>query len=151
MLNEDDYTRLRHMLIIDPHSLDDALINLAMEQMEITEYTAEAATVRDTAKFQYDQVVADVAVKMREADDKMSETRIKSEVPLFDEVVEAHSYLLDAERDYSLWRGLADAIRTKGSSIRAIADLIAAGYMTSTTIRNDRNEVLHQYRSQRPG
>lgn len=149
MLNEAEYNRLRACLTVDPNALDDALINIAMQQMEIAEYTADAARARDQADFYHDQVSADVAAKLR-GSDKMSEARIKSEVALYDEVATATTELIEAERSHTLWKGLADAIRTKSSSIRAIADLITAGYMTSNTIHHTQREVLHEQRRQQP-
>ena len=149
VLNETDFIRLRATLAIDPTSLDEGLINLAMDQMSIAEFTADAARIRDQAKFNHSQVVADISASMRVTEPKISQTRIDSEVPLYDQVIESNQLFFDADQDYTLWRGLSDAIRTKGSSIRAIADLIASGYMTKTTIYNERKEQIHQVRQQR--
>lgn len=150
MLHENEYNHLRIVLTIDPNALDDELINIAMQQMEIAEYTAAAASAKNHADFQYDQIVSSVAASMRQSDEKISEARIKSETPLYDEVSAAYAEKVAAERDYMLWRGLADSIRTKSTSIGHISDLIKSGYMTSTTIRHDRQEQIHQYRQQQP-
>lgn len=148
MIHEFEFARLRNALTVDPNALDDDLINIAMQQMEIAEYTAEAAKKENEMDFQNDQVIADVSAKLRESDNKMSEARIKSELHLYDEVLSANTELVEAKFDHARWKGLADAIRTKSSSIRAIADLISSGYMTSNTIRTDRRELIHQHRQQ---
>lgn len=148
MLHESEYNQLRAVLTIDPNALDDDLIHIAMQQMSIAEYTAAASSAKDHADFQYDQVVADIAARLRQSDEKISEARIKSETLLYDEVTTAYAEKVETERDYLLWRGLADAIRTKSTSIGHISDLIKAGYMTPTTIRHDRQEQIHQHRQQ---
>ena len=148
MLDEVNYNRLRNVVTttIDTNMLDDALINMPMDQMEIAEHTAAASAERDRAKFELEQVTAMCASRMRGEDPKISQTRVESELPLFDEITDAEKMYNDAKYTYNLWTGLADACRTKMSAIRVIADLIAAGYMTSNTIRQDRREVIHQYR-----
>lgn len=146
MLNEHEYITLRNALTVDPNALDNDLINIAMQQISIAEYAAEAATAKAHAEFQYDQVVADTSAGLRASDEKPSEARIKSEVYLYDAVLQAHNDVVEAERDYALWRGLADAIRTKNGAIGHISDLIKAGYMSSTSIRHDRRETIQQYR-----
>lgn len=150
MINEDDYLRLREVAIVDgtDPNIDDHLINLPMQQIEINEFAAVALSAKDTAKFDYEQAVADTAVKIRTQDTgkQPSEAQIKSELPLWDEVAAATHALIIAEYDYNLWKGLADAIRTKSSSLRAFAELMTAGYMTQDTIRNNRREEIHDQR-----
>lgn len=148
MINETEYSRLRAKLVIDPLDLDSALINLAMEQMDVAECVATASTIRDQCRFDKERIEADVAANMRNSDTKISEKRIESEIVLYDEVLNAHNRLVEADRDLALWKGLADSIRTKSSSIRAIADLIQAGYRTNTTLYNERKDTIHQYRMQ---
>lgn len=154
MLNEVEYVDLRNALQIDPNALDEQLVNIAMQQMSAAEYTALAATQKTQAEFGYSQTIADVSANLRGqlgTDGKpRSEASIKSEIPLYDEVINAHTAMVDAEHEYSLWRGLSDAIRAKHSAIRTITDLIAAGYMTSTSIRLKQREEIHQYRQQQP-
>jgi hypothetical protein len=153
MQHEDEYMQLRNNLTIDPNNLDEALINIAMEQMQIIEYTAEASAALDAAKFQQKQVVADVSEKIRQDPDNkgISETRVTALVPLYDEVSEANSFLIEAEQDHTLWRGLSDAVRTKSNSLRALAELTVSGYMTRDSVRVADRERLHQYRTQQSG
>lgn len=153
MLNEQEYTYYRSRLAIDRNYLDDALINLPMDQMEVAEYTAAASAARDQAETAYDNVVATVSDYMRRdvpaGGKEPSEASIKAQLPLFDEIKTAKDDMITADYEYSLWKALADAMRTKGTSIRVIADLVAAGYITTDTLYQQNREAMHQQRVQR--
>lgn len=147
MLNAPEYNRLKARLSVDTTRLDDELVHMPMDQMSASECTAEASNVVSAAKDLWEQTQSDIAVKLRAQGDKISEKRIDSEMPLFEEVIEARSALRAAEFDYAMWRGLCDALRTKNSALDTIADLIKAGYMTPATIYKDRRETVHQHRT----
>lgn len=155
MLNEQEYLYYRGRLVIDRNYLDDALINMPMDQMEVAEYTAGASAARDQAETAHDQVVAEVSDHMRRdvpaGGKEPSEASIKAQLPLFDEIKESKAVMATAEYEYALWKSLADAMRTKASSIRVIADLVAAGYISTETLYQQNRDAMHAQRVQRTG
>ena len=116
-------------------------------QQEAAELAAEAQRIRDEVHDLAKQVEAEIKAQKRIATPGISEARLASEVLLVKEVIESHDAANQADYELALWKTVADGMRTKSTSIRTIADLIAAGYTSPDTVRRD---VLHEVYGQKP-
>lgn len=135
------YLWLRQKTRLDLLALDEELSEIATLVQEAGEKTASANDMLSAAKDNLDGVEAQVAASLRVppiAGKARSETQITSEIPLDKRVTEAQATLAAAKFDASLWTNLTDALRLKSSSMRAAADLVQAGYLTTDYILSKR-------------
>lgn len=150
MMDEQRYVELKSFLPVDQMRLTEELMELPQRQMDASEGAAEAALYRDQCKDLVDQAKADAAADIRNLDinerKPRSETQIASEIMLDEKVREALADLRNAEYDLATWKALSDSMRTKSSSIRAIADLIQAGYTTPNAVLTQRRGAINQQR-----
>lgn len=147
MFEEKQYKALRAALHIDTMRLEQELIEHPARLQTIMEFAADALQLRDTAKAAYDIATADAAQHLREnANEKFSEARIASLLPMVKSVQEASAVLDDAKHDLAYWQGLADATREKGGSLKRIAELTIAGYLAPNTAYQRQREELNERR-----
>jgi hypothetical protein len=152
------YERLRAELPIDELNLDGELRRLPFLQMEAVEYSTAAKQRMDLADFHYDVQHADAMATLRETiiaertTKPPSQDFLKAEVLLYQEVRDSKEAFLDAARDYGLWAGLSNAIRTKSTSITTISDLLKTGYMTPESVHAKRRDqvIAHRQPFRRP-
>jgi len=147
MIDEKRFNRLKARLAVDTLQLTEELMQLPSLQQEAAELAAEAQRTRDEVHDIAKQVEAEIKAQKRLATPGISEARLTSEVLLVKEVTESQEAANQADYELAMWKTLADGMRTKSSSIRTIADLIAAGYTSPDTVRNER---LHEVYAQKP-
>ena len=142
MVDDVHYRSMKARLIIDTLRLTEELTELPQMQQEAAEFAAEAQRQRDEAKDLLEQIKAEAAANIRlmdvDARKPRSETQISSEILLDDTVREAVASLRNCEYDLSLWKSVADGLRSKSAAIKVISDLIAAGYTSPQSIYSDR-------------
>lgn len=139
------YKWLRVQLHLDLLNLDEEIMKIPVLLEEAGECTALAIEIRETAKEELERVAAEVAGQLRIPDDKgksRSETMIASMMPVEHEYLDAQESLRTARLDAGLWMSMTEAIRTKSSALRVTADLVSAGFMTGSSIlQNRRREI----------
>lgn len=138
-LQNELYEWLKSRLPIDKLRLDDEFIELPQWQQQAAEAFAGAQAERDHLDHLYDVVEATAAYNLRYPQDpavkQPSEATIKSELALSQELQDARSNRIEADRDVAEWRQLCDALRTKYNAMRAIADLMQQGYTSVTAVQ----------------
>jgi hypothetical protein len=145
-LHPDRYRILRQRTQLDLMRLDEELSEMSVVLHEAGELAVLAAELSDRKKADLEITSAMIAAELRgnvgDSGKAPSETRIASEIPQHPDYVTALDVYGQAKLDAALWRNLQDALRTKSSSIRAAADLIAAGYLTADHITNQRRKEI---------
>lgn len=149
MIDEKRFNQLKTRLAVDTVRLTEELMQLPSLQQEAAELAAEAQRTRDEVHDIAKQVEAEIKAQKRLATPGISEARLASEVLLEKEVTEAHEAVSQAEYELAMWKTIADGMRTKSSSIRTIADLIAAGYTSPDTVRHERLHEVYGQKSRR--
>lgn len=138
----DKYKWLKRRVALDLLAVDEELQEIGVLIQEAGEHCAFARETRDSAKAELERTEAVVSFRMSNltgADGKQnSAAKVKAELPMQAEVVEMNSLLIAADLDLALWTNVSDALRTKSHSIRAAADLVAAGFISQDYILNKR-------------
>lgn len=146
----DKYQWLRKKLPLDLMAMDEELSEISLLLHEAGEYAVNASDSADCAKDNVALVQAECAARMRQqTDDKgksPSEAAIASSMPAEPSYIEALSLYNRAKLDAALWRNLQDAFRVKSSSMRAVADLVAAGFISQDHILSKRRAELREGR-----
>lgn len=146
MYQEKMYADLKGQLAIDSMRLDEGLQRQPMLFQSVAEIAADALQIRDAAKNDLDIAKADAARRLRKDPDEngkpLAETRIASMLPLDKKVQEAQDLLSEAEHDLDYWQALVDAYNQRGSSLRRIAELTTAGYLTPNAAYKQRQEDM---------
>lgn len=141
------YNRLRARLALDLLNIDAELEDISSVIQEAGEWTAQAGEDRDVAKDHLAKVEAQTSdILRRRVEDNgkaPSEAKITSLVPLASEVQEALALFSKTKLDAALWSNLQDSLRTKSHSIRAAADLVAAGFISNDYILQKRRLEVH--------
>jgi hypothetical protein len=139
------YRWLKTQLKIDMLNIDQDIVELPVLLQEAGECTALAIEIRESAKEELEHTSAELASLLRVTDEKgksRSETMIASLIPLEQDYKDKLASLSEARLDGGLWMAITEAIRTKSSALRVTADLVAAGFMTSSSIlQNRRREI----------
>ena len=148
------YTRLKAALAIDLLRFDQELMEIAQLIQEASEECAEACAVRDRAKHTRDIEIASAANTLRSTPDTKgkypSETQVGSEIALVEEVQDAKTALIEAERVSEMWRGLVDALRNKKEILRTLSDQMLAGFLSPTSIVKDARQEMNAARRPLP-
>lgn len=142
------YRRLRLKSKLDLMRVDEELEEMSFLVQEASEYAAKANEVREQAKTALEIGKATIADSLRaepQASGKPpSESMVESRIPLSNVYLIKQAELSQARLDASLWQSQVDALRTKSSSIRAAADLITSGYMTTNFIQDKRRMEIRR-------
>lgn len=142
------YRRLKQKSRLDLMDIDSELEELSFLVQEASEYAAKANEIREQAKDNLEISEAEIADALRQepqANGKPpSESMVESKIPLSNVYIIKKAELSRARLDAALWQSQVDALRTKSSSIRAAADLITSGYMTTNYITDKRRKELRK-------
>jgi hypothetical protein len=143
MNNKRAYQDLRKGLTIDSMRLDQELIEHPMRVMMVTEHASDALQLRDAAKHALDITTADAAQRLRNSsEEKLSETRITSLLPLDELVQQATTEYELSKHELAYWQGMVEAYREKGSSMKRIAELTIAGFLAPNAAYSKQKEEL---------
>jgi hypothetical protein len=140
------YNDLKAKVGIDKLRLDEELMECPMLLQSVSEHAVDVMGMRDTAKYELDIVIADEARLMRLAEDKISESKIISQMALRPKVQAAQRKLDEFKQDVAYWTALADNYREKASLLRRYAELIVSGYMTQNSVYEERRQEMAQER-----
>lgn len=152
MHNQNAYDRLKARLFVDITRIDDELIENPGMIQEAYENTAYAMQLRDEAKRELEEEIAKAGDEMRRQTRNgkpPSEASIKAEVPLDKAVQERQAVYSARALDAALWNSVVEGFKTKTSSIKHTAELIVAGYLTPSAIRDKARDDLRQGRERR--
>jgi DNA polymerase III delta prime subunit len=130
------------MLEVNLLRIDQELAHNQQVVQDTGELTAELDREEGAAKHALEVVQAEAARGMRRADDKISEARVKSELPLDEEVQRAQSTYLGAMYDAQLAKSLHRAMVDKSRSIAKACDMIVSGFISPSSYSPERRKRL---------
>jgi len=133
MIHEIEFRRLQETLVIDMMSIDETLIRLPSNQQRASELCAEALKQRDIALNELIRIQAAVEVEIRAIEPKKTAAAVQAEMLLHEDVIVCQQNVENAKEDAAKWNGLVDAIKQQGSSIKRLAELITAGFLSPNT------------------
>ena len=141
-----DYVWLKRRLSLDLMNIDDDIMEIPSLIQQAGELTATAIEIRETAKEDYDRAKAQAAELLRNTTDpkgkQRSETAIQSQLGLSPQVEQRGKELSSCRLDAALWQSLTEALRSKNSAIRVVADLLNSGFLTSSSIIEKRRRDI---------
>jgi hypothetical protein len=148
--NKATYDRLRGRLQVEPHNIDRDVIELPSQLLEAITCEVEAMNVRDVAKNVLEFVRAQEMTRLRDVlviDEnqkplKRTEGQFKELCELEDAVQQAVADLETAKYVYELWRGLTESLREKSNSLKRLNELTIAGYITPSSLHEQRREAM---------
>lgn len=153
-LRDRKYQSLRAALGIDLMRIDQDLVDYPSLLTEACELCAEVTRTRDMAANTLRLTEAEEAGKLRATPTPegktRSEERIKSEVPMAEPVAAALFALEEAKAEQAKWSALVEGLRAKGSSLKRVAELITAGFLSPNAVYQDRREELARRRRPLP-
>jgi hypothetical protein len=142
----EEYVWLRSRIGIDQLRIDEEVIELPTLIQKAAEFTASAIELREVSKEEVQRAQAQVADQLRQTltpnKKHRSETMIASEIYLSSYLqgkMEEHS---KARLDAALWGSIVEALRSKNSAIRVIADLLNTGFITPNAIMDKRRKEI---------
>lgn len=146
-----EYVWLKKRLSLDLCNIDDDIIELPQLIQQAGELTSVAIELREVAKDDYERAKAHVADTLRNTPDpkgkQRSETTIQSQVLLDGELEDRSKELSKCRLDAALWQTLTEALRSKNSAIKVVADLLNSGFLTSSSIYDKRRRELRNART----
>ena len=141
-----EYIWLKRRLALDLPNIDDDIMEIPSLIQQAGELTSTAIEIRETAKEDYERAKAHAAEILRNTSDpkgkQRSETAIQSQVVLSPEVEQRGKELSTCRLDAALWQSLTEALRSKNSAIRVVADLLNSGFLTSSSIMEKRRREI---------
>lgn len=143
---EQRYNELKSTLRLDLLRMDEALIELPVQVMEAGEWCSYAIFARDEIEHDLKIEMSKAADLMRRQNDKISEAKITSQIPLDEDVALVRFKLEEAKKDVMLWQALVNALTTKTSSLKRVSDLMVSGYLTPSATREGRRSEISQAR-----
>jgi hypothetical protein len=141
------YRWLRQRVRLDLLYIDEDIQELPVLLQEAGEITATALEKREATKTDLSLQEAVVADRLRNPDDKgkvKSETAIASMVPLDPDYKKIQAELSIARLDASLWQNMMETLRSKSTLVRASADLIQAGFISTTYYVDKRKKDMRK-------
>lgn len=131
LFNEKEYNNLRRRLLPDPNRLTDELVEQPSLMQSAAEGAADAIQIRDAAKNGLTTITAGVADRIRRStDEKIGVDKLNAMVALDPAVIDAQEEHEEAKHSAMYWSSLLDSYNDRGSSLRRIADMTVAGYLT---------------------
>jgi len=147
-----EYIWLKRRVGLDIPSIDDEVMEIPSLIQQAGELTSTAIEIRELAKEDYERAKAHAAETLRNTSDpkgkQRSETAIQSQLILSPEVEQRGKELSASRLDAALWQSLTEALRSKNSAIRVVADLLNSGYLTSSSITEKRRRDIRNVQVQ---
>lgn len=138
------YRWLKQRVRLDLLYIDEDIQELPILLQEAGENTAVALERRESTKADLETQEAVTANRLRrdEYNGKKSEAAIASMIPLDEDYQRIQKDLSEARLDASLWMNLMDTLRSKSSLVRASADLVQAGFISTVHYTEKRKRDL---------
>ena len=129
-----EYTEL---LKINKHDLDGCIEQQAVLFNEIAVALANAVSVRDNLKKDYEEMQAEVAADLRQEalqdGKKMTDKAVTEAVGEDKHVKQAYKDFLDSKQQVDLWTALKESYLQRSYMIKELAQLYIAGYFADQT------------------
>lgn len=129
-----DIQTFKRALRIDKHGLDDELESQADMYFSAGESWALAISRRDELKEDLSRIDAELYDQIAQAEEKLSDTKIRSRVLIDPIHIEAAKLYNQARAEADTWQVMHEAWRQRGSMIRQLAELYVANYYTTSSI-----------------
>jgi hypothetical protein len=145
----DRYYELRQHLGIDMMELEHAFMITPTAIQDAAELAAKANNAQAAAKHTVDIVKAEASERIRSQPihgKDPSEARIASIIPLDHEVQEAWRQLATATYESDICDALYQSLREQGFLLSKTADLVIAGFISPTTVHEQRRAEIHAAR-----
>lgn len=147
LFNEVEYNSLRRRLLPDPNRLTDELIQQPSLMQSAAEGAADAIQIRDAAKNGLATITAEAGNRIRStSEEKLSEAKLLALTLLDAEVINSQEEYEEAKHSAMYWSSLLDSFNDRGSSLRRIADMTTAGYLTPNASYEQAREKLAEGR-----
>ena len=128
-----DYNTLRNHLLIVKTRLDEELEVQPQYLWIAGEGYAQAVSIRDALKEDIARVDSQIADELRSSEDKISEQRILSQIPLDKRHQIAVSKYNKSKLDCDKWYSLQESFRNRGVMLKSLVDLYIAGYYSKNS------------------
>lgn len=143
LFNEKEYNELRRRLLPHPDKLTEELIHQPSLMQSAAEGAADAIQIRDAAKNSLATVSAAAAERIRRtSEEKLSVDKLNALVMLDPDFIAAQEEHEEAKHSAAYWSSLLDSYNDRGSSLRRIADMTVAGYLTPNASYDRTREEL---------
>ena len=126
-----DFDELKQRVRINKSSLDEELEQQPTYLLACLDELAHATASRDEAKDAVIRIDAEISSEFRASEDKISETKIASMLPLDRRHINAVKRLNALKLEVDRWAGLSEVFRTRGSMLKVLVDLYLSGYFAS--------------------
>lgn len=139
------YRWLKQRVRLDLLFIDEDIMELPVLLQECGEITATALEIRESTKTDLEKAESLAAERFRTPDDKgkvRSEAAISTMIALDSEYQKLQQDLSIARLDAGLWSNLMDVLRSKSALVRASADLIQAGFISTTYYTDKRKKDM---------
>lgn len=148
-----DQDRLRKLLVIDKHSLDDAIIENPQLVLEVGDAHAEAVGYRDTLKERLAVIDAALDGEARtyfeKRKQKPTEASVKSYILLNRDHTIAFTNYIKAKMEADKLAALKAAYEDRREALRDLAKLYIANYFDHTSVQGTSAEDLTVYNTRR--
>jgi hypothetical protein len=118
-------------LLIDKNDLDNELEVQPQMYYMASEELAQAVSSRDAAKEDLARVDARLYDEIAKRDEKLSDSKIRAQVSLHRDHVEAFEDYNAARSLADRWAGMVESWRQRGSMLRQLAELYVTNYYTT--------------------
>lgn len=120
------------LLRIDRNDLDGDLMRQAQHFFDVSEQLVYAIDRRDTAHDELKRTAAKLGLRIRteleEKGEKVTETRVDSEVRKTKEYQAAKTADLEASKEASLWEALKESFKSRGFALGELCGLYSSNY-----------------------
>jgi hypothetical protein len=146
--NEKLYNRLRGKVLISKTDLDTHLIEIGMLILECNEAVAESLMGRDAAKRDLDFITAnrEMTIRAEAVGGKITESTIKAEITLSNDVREAQAEFDVCKHDLALWQGMGSALDAHQSALKSLVLLAGQGYFSITSAATEIKQEMAEKR-----
>lgn len=135
--------RLRSMLRIDKHDIDNEIEKQPSLFFEISQEVTASAARRDYLKEQLQRVDAKLDSKYRrkavKQNTKFTESQIAHMIILDDEHVEAANALIDARQHADTLQALKESFHQRSYMLRDLSSLFIANYYERSSLKSDKD------------
>lgn len=141
------YRWLKQRVRLDLLYIDEDIQELPVLLQEAGEITATALEIRESTKTDLEKAESLAAERFRQPDDKgkiRSETAIATMIALDPDYQKLQQDLSIARLDAGLWMNIMEVLRSKSTLVRASADLIQAGFISTSYYTDKRKKDMRK-------
>lgn len=126
-----DYDQLKKHVMIVKSRLDDELEMQSSYLLNCVDEVTLSIAKRDEAKEALQRVDSEIASELRASEEKISESKIVTMLPLDERHIRASRMHLAAKLEADRWTGMQEVFRQRGSMLKVLVDLYLSGYFAN--------------------